>query len=154
EGAHQKGERFDADVFGLEIVRRLDIEAQGDLVPVDELDDVDRPGGLEGKLFQVLILDDHELVLAHLVATKDLAEGDHVLVGWAVPLLLDGSLTVRAELPEGDGAMGLGRQIHPDRDGHHPEADRAPPHGPGQSIRLQLGKSPDYSSYWRTGPAR
>ena len=100
EGPLQQIEGLDADLFGLEVVGGFDVEAERHLVPFDELDDVDRPGGLERQLIEVLLVDEDELVLADLVALEHVVEGDDMIVRRAVPLLLDRKLAMGAELPE------------------------------------------------------
>ena len=59
-----------------------------------------------------------------------------MVVGRAVPLLLDRELAVRAQLTKRHGAVRLGGEVHPDGDGHHPETDRASPHGTGHGYGL------------------
>src|SRR6059058_3970596 len=129
----QEEERFDPDVLRLQVIRALDVQTERNLVALDELHDVDRLGGLQRQLIEVFFGDDDELVLSDLVSLQYLIEGHHVVVGGAMPLLLDRQLAMGAELPERDRAMCLGGEVHADRDGYHPETDRAPPHRPGHA---------------------
>src|SRR5438094_9445610 len=80
-----------------------------------------------------------------------------------MPLLLDRQLAMGAELPERDRAMCLGGQVHADRDGYHPETDRAPPHRPGHAdasfaelpgLYRRLGGSSNGCSDLRRKPLR
>src|SRR5207249_12008057 len=112
------------------------------LVTLDELDDVDRPGGLERELVEIFLVDQDELILSDLVALEHLVERDHVVIRRTMPLLFDRELAMGAQLSEGHSAVRLGGEVHADRDRHHPEADRAPPHGPGHSTDLLFAELP------------
>src|SRR6266550_3735484 len=131
--ALQEAERLDPDVLRLQVVRALDVQTERNLVALDELDDVDRLGGLQRQLIEILFVDQDELVLSDLVSLQDLIEGHHMVIGGAMSLLLDRQLAMGAELPERDRAMRLGGKVHANRDRYHPETDRAPPHGPGHA---------------------
>ena len=133
EGAFEQVEGLDPDILGLEVVGGFDVKPKRHLVTLDEFDDIDRPGGLEGELVQIFLVDQDELILSDLVALEHLVECDHVVIRRAMPLLFDRELTMGAQLSEGHGAVRLGGEVHADRDRHHPEADRAPPHGPGHT---------------------
>src|SRR5947207_1854068 len=75
----QEEERFDPDVLRLQVIRALDVQTERNLVALDELDDVDRLGGLQRQLIEVFFGDDDELVLSDLVSLQYLIEGHHVV---------------------------------------------------------------------------
>src|SRR6202022_3371008 len=109
-------------------------------------DDVDRPGGLERELVEIFLVDQDELVLSDLVTLEHVVEGDHVVVGRAMPLLLDRKLAMGAQLPEGPRALRPGGKINGARDPPHPETDRAPPHRPGHTMVSFSLSCPDYTA--------
>src|SRR5436309_11654681 len=80
----QEEERLDPDVLRLQVVRALDVQTKRNLVALDELDDVDRLGGLQRQLVEILFVDDDELVLSDLVSLQYFIEGHHMVVGGAM----------------------------------------------------------------------
>src|SRR5438128_3036590 len=117
-----------AKLFRLDVVGAVEVEARLDVVDRDELLDVDGVLRRKGEIVQVLVLDDHVPVLAHLVAAQDLAVLDLVVRLCAPALVGDGGVMIGAQLTEGDLRCRLGRVIEADRDRNHPEGDDAFPH--------------------------
>src|SRR6202022_924263 len=98
------------------------------------------------QLVEIFLVDQDELVLSDLVTLEHIVEGDHVVVGRAMPLLLDRKLAMGARVAEGKSAVGLGGEIHAARDRHHPETDRPPPHRPGHTMVSFSLSCPDYTA--------
>ncbi len=126
----QKLVRLDPDGLGFEVVGTLDVDAGVDLGVVAELQDLDGPGRVQGQVFQLLVLDADVLVLADLEAADGVVPTDLTLLDRAPALVPERRAVPRAEESEGD-PLGLVGEVHPHRDGDHPEADGTPPHRPG-----------------------
>src|SRR2546425_11925985 len=117
-----------AELFGLDEVGVLEVEAGLDVLRRHELLDVDRVRGREGKVVEVLVVDDHVSVASDLESFEDLAVADLVLALGAPTLVADGRLVLRAELPERYLGARFRRVVETDWDGDHSERDDAFPH--------------------------
>src|SRR3989442_9214354 len=77
--------RLLAELFGLDEVSVLEIEAGLDVLSRNELLDVDRVRGREGQVVEVLFVDDHVPVASNLESFEDVAVADLVLALGAPP---------------------------------------------------------------------
>src|SRR5437660_4370614 len=117
-----------SQLFRLDVVGAVVVEAWFDVIHRDELLDVDGVRGGQREVVQVLVVDEDIPVFADLVAALDLAVLDLVVPLGAPALVRDGGVVLRAELPERDLGGRLGRVVETDRYRHHPERDHALPH--------------------------
>ena len=111
-----------------------------DLVEVDEVGDLQRPGPAGRHRVQLVGLDDHVLAVADVGTLHDLVELDLAPGALVDPLVAHPVGGAALELVEVDRVV-LGRAEHPDRDRHQPERDRPRPDRPGHTHRLP-GSSP------------
>src|SRR5947207_13901815 len=103
-----------AQLLRLDAVGVVEVKARLDLVDGDELLAVDRVRGRQRQVVQVLVLDDHVMVLAHLVAALDLAVRDLVIALGAPALVRDGGMVLGTELSELDFFARLARVVEAD----------------------------------------
>ncbi len=128
EDGLQKVERLPADLVGLDVVGGLD-EADRGVVTfgLRELLDLDGADGLERDALEVLVGDHHVLPGGVLVPLDRVRARDDLVLDWTEDLHLDPGQVFLVEHVETD-ALGFGRQIELDRDGHQSELDGALPH--------------------------
>ncbi len=117
-----------AQLFRLHEICVLEVQPGLDVVDGDELLDVDRVGGGQGEVVQVLVVDDHVPILAYLVALEDLSVLDLVITLRAPALVRDGRLVVWAQLAERNLRGRLRRVVQANWNRDHPERDDAFPH--------------------------
>ena len=123
--AHRLGEQLVgllAALVGSEVVRVLEVDGI-DVGERHELLDVERlaRGGLER--LQLLVGEEHVLVLRDLVTLHQLAALDDALAARAPDLLLDARPADLVKHVEGR-LLGVRRDVEAYRNGHQPEADR------------------------------
>src|SRR5262249_37051490 len=111
-----------------------------------ELLDVDDLRGLALELLELLLLDEHVLVLGELVAPHELAALDRLVAHRAERLLLDPAPALGVEHVERHPARG-GRGGDLDRDGDQPERDRSGADGVGRHDRSSNEKIRSPSRY-------
>ena len=111
-----------------------------DLVEVDEVLDVDRPGGLGVEGVELLGRDHHVGVRAQLVALDDVLVGDLLAGGGRDPLLLHPRLALGVDLVEAD-VLGRHRAVELHRHVHQPEADGPGPHRSSHGYLLPIDRT-------------
>ena len=121
ERFEQQRERLLAGLIRFEVVRAGVVNGV-DLVVRDEGGEVDRVLGRNGKLLEVLVVDDDVLVFGVLIALDQFVECDFAIEFGAPAELLHRRLGLFVELAEAD-VFALGGGEEPHRDGDHAEAD-------------------------------
>src|SRR5262245_34460189 len=117
--------RLVAALVRSEIVRVLKVH-RIDVGQRHELLDVDRLARRRLERFQLLVGEEHELVLRHLAPLHQLAALDDALAARAPRLLLDARLAHLVNEVE-RGLLGMGGDVEAYRNGHQPEAHRRRP---------------------------
>ena len=112
----------------LQVVGRLEV-ALIDVLGIDEVEDVDGLGLLEGGRLEVVLGQDDELPLLVLVALDEILPADRLAFGLADALVVHRRLVFRVQQPE-SGTVIARRAVQLDRDVHQPERNRALPHRP------------------------
>ena len=127
--------RLGDNVVGAVEVDRVD-HLQG-----DEVDDVDCPEGLDRRLLQVVVREDHVAVLLVLVSLDDVVEGHVLAANRAHTLVADAPLVGAVEVVEAHALL-LDRDVEAHRDAHQAERDGASPDRLHQRSSSQTGHVP------------
>src|SRR5438093_1926975 len=128
EGAQKQGERFLAQLLGLEVVALL-VEHGVDLPRPDEAGKLDRLLAGQRQLLEVVLAHDDVLVPGVLIAPNRLAPLDRALARRTQAQLFEAAAALLVQQVTG-AVLALGGRIELHRNTHHPEADDAAPDRP------------------------